>query len=210
MKIKISLLLIIFFNIFLNSCSSNSKEGVYYIKHNICRRNMKRYCQDKRNVEECKKNICETQIYLNHNSFEYLKNDELILIEFPYKVQRGIGGGMDVPTLLPFLLRKYPKFEDNNEVFYIDFENPNYNLQNKNCEKQNEYFINLKKDLKIFLNVNNKKYESDFLFNLSSGIRLSFPPLKIKYVKKGTLIIEYKNIKKEIDFEYGFKWFYYH
>ena len=60
-------------------------------------------------------------------------------------------------------------------------------------------------NLKISLFVNGKNYipEKDKFFNFLF-------PLQIKDVKKGTIIIEYKGIKKEIEFEYGYKWFYYH
>ena len=84
--------------------------------------------------------------------------------------------------------------------------NVQFNKNNKNFYIKN-YIADQKVDeFKISLKINEKLYNS--FYNKEKGQYIF--PLKIKDVKKGTLIIEYKGEVKEVEFEYGFKWFYYH
>ena len=119
-------------------------------------------------------------------------NDDILEIELPFSYN-GVGGGYQLfSTLLPIPI-KNDRFEDNTNIFYIRILNSYYLLDD------------FKNNLKIFLIVDGKTYISkkDKLFNFLF-------PLQIKDVKKGTLVIEYNGIRKEIEFEHGYKWFYYH
>ena len=189
----------IFILLLIGACSTYSKNGVYYIENPKLINN------------ECFKNT-EYKSDFDCISLIDIKmiNNKFIRLILPLENSHGIGGGYQLfSTLLPIPI-KNDMFENNTRQFYISLSNIDYDVRKPNYKEQNQYFVDFKENAKITLIVNNKEYKSSIIYNYPNILYLSFPPLRIKDVKKGTLVIEYNGIKKEVEFEYGYKWFYYH
>lgn len=133
---------------------------------------------------------------INNDQYNYFQLNfnnlgRSVYFYLPQEVQYGVGGGYKIIIfILPIFILPNVQFNKNNKNFYIK----NYIADQKVDE------------FKISLKINEKLYNS--FYNKEKGQYIF--PLKIKDVKKGTLIIEYKGEVKEVEFEYGFKWFYYH
>lgn len=191
---KVGKFIIILFCI-LSSCSVVSKQTTYYIKNQKCDFIVKKK-NDDLPPEKC------------NGGFVLKLKTNYISIDFPSgNFDSGLGDGYYITWWLILIPIKtnYPKFENNTERFYISLSNIDYDVRKPNYKEQNQYFVDFKENAKIILIVDNKEYKSNIIYNYPNILYLSFPPLKIKDVKKGTIIIEYKDIKEEVDFELGFE-----
>lgn len=189
---KGKILFFILFFIFLQSCSLIRYQSLYYIDSDLCNieinniKNSKYYNNKKNNLDKQK---CKHSFIA-----DFEKEKQYILIILPGNINGGLGDGfLESKVFFVSTKKKYPSFKNNNEVFSIQIHGIN--------KKMTDLF---KKNIDIKLKVDDKIYEYSKKTFLGYDVFFYFP-LKIKNVREGILIIEYKNVIKKVNFKLGFE-----
>ena len=188
---KLNKALIIIFNILLFSCSLVSHQSLYYINSYLCNIEL----DDIKDFENYNNNVPYKEKKCKHSFIMgFNEAKQFVLIILPGYINGGLGGGfLENKIFFISTKKKYPTFENNNKIFSIQIHGVN--------KKMDDLF---KKNINIKLKVSDKIYNYSKKTFIGYDIFFYFP-LQIKDIKKGTLVIEYKDIKEEVDFELGFE-----